>query len=283
MGNERVVVTGGAGMLARDLVKVFTNQYEVTCLPRAALDVADENAVLSCFRELQPNVVLHAAAYTQVDRAEMESAEAFRVNASGARAVARASAAVGAFLVAYSTDFVFSGLASAPYGEEAQTGPLCAYGRSKLAGELAVQEETDRYAVLRTAWLYGAGGGCFPKTMLRLAAAADKPLAVVCDQFGSPTFSGDLAALTVAVVRLRCQGLYHAVNEGVVSWFEFAREVLRCAGVARGVTAIGSDELDRPAKRPAYSALCTRRLRSAIRLAPRSWREALADFLEEIR
>ncbi|WP_369824419.1 dTDP-4-dehydrorhamnose reductase [Cellulosimicrobium sp. CUA-896] len=209
------------------------------------------------------DVVVNCAAWTAVDAAESHEGEAFVVNAVGPANLARAARASGARLVQVSTDYVFEGNAARPYPEDAPVAPRSAYGRTKAAGEWAVRAETDDHLVVRTAWLYGAGGKCFPKTMARLGAERDS-VTVVDDQLGQPTWTVDLAALIVRLVAADApSGTYHGTSSGEVSWFGFAQEVMRSAGLGTRVESTTSASFAAPAPRPAYSVLGHAALRSA--------------------
>jgi dTDP-4-dehydrorhamnose reductase len=274
----RVLVTGAAGMLGRDLVPRLAAEHEVLAVD-LDVDVTDPRAVDGCVDAFGPDAVFHLAAWTDVDRAESEEEAAHAVNAGGTRNVARAAARAGAALVVPSTDYVFDGTKGAPYVEDDAPAPLGAYGRTKLAGErAAVEEHPAGTRIARTAWLYGRHGRNFVDTMLRLAADRDE-VAVVDDQEGSPTWTCDLVPALVAL--LRCPpGVYHTAGGGSVTWAGFAEAIFAEAGLSCRVRRVTSAELGRPAPRPALSALAVTRP-GAPRLRP--WREALVDYLEEVR
>ncbi|WP_217914223.1 dTDP-4-dehydrorhamnose reductase [Miltoncostaea marina] len=270
----RVLVTGAAGMLGRDLLAHLDGRHEVTAVD-LDVDVTDAGAVRACAREVRPEAVFHLAAWTDVDGAEAREAEAAAVNELGARNVAAAAAAAGAAMVLPSTDYVFDGRAGAPYDEDAAPAPLGAYGRTKLAGErAAAAAHPGGVRVARTAWLYGAGGRNFVDTMRRLGAERDE-VAVVDDQTGSPTWTADLAPALEALLALPA-GVYHTAGAGAVTWAGLARAVFEEAGIACAVRPQTTAELGRPAPRPACSALRSARP-GAPRLRP--WREALHDYI----
>ncbi|HEX8104517.1 MAG TPA: dTDP-4-dehydrorhamnose reductase [Solirubrobacteraceae bacterium] len=273
----RLLVTGAAGMLGQDVVRAAeAASHDVVARARRDLDVCDGAAVLAAVGDARPDAVVNCAAWTDVDRAETEEAAATAVNGDAVANVARACAQAGAHLVHVSTDYVFDGRASEPYVESSATGPLSAYGRSKLAGERAVNLE--RGAVVRASWLFGAGGPNFAATMLRLARERDA-VTVVDDQVGFPTYTGHLASALLRVASGRLCGILHAGGDEPCSWHDFACAIFAASGaemeVARGRTA----DLARPAPRPAYSVLGTERA-DAPRLAP--WRDGLAAYLDEI-
>ena len=250
----RWLVVGAGGMLAHDLLDVLRGRSaSVVAAGRAELDVTDPDAVAAAVRDV--DVVVNCAAWTAVDDAETHEAEAFAVNATGAALLARASAAAGARLVQVSTDYVFDGRATSPYPEDAPLGPVSAYGRTKGAGEWAVRAEAPDHLIVRTAWLYGAHGGCFPKTMARLAAERDE-LSVVDDQVGQPTWTHDLADLVVRLVEAQAPaGTYHGTSSGQTSWFGFTRRIVEGLGVDTRVEPTTSEAFVRPAPRPAFSVL----------------------------
>jgi len=257
----RWVVVGANGMLGQDVVtRLGREDVEVVALSRAELDVTDHAAARRAL--VGADVVVNCAAYTAVDAAETDEPTAFAVNATGAAAVARA--AVGARLVHISTDYVFDGSATEPYAEDAPIAPRSAYGRTKAAGEWAVRAEHPDALVVRTAWLYGAGGPCFPKTIARVAAQRGG-LDVIDDQVGQPTWTADLADLVVRLVAAEAPaGTYHGTASGQVSWHGFAQAVVGAAGLDPAIVATTTSEaFVRPAPRPAFSVLGHDALRAA--------------------
>jgi dTDP-4-dehydrorhamnose reductase len=258
-------------MLGRDVMATADDAVGFT---RAELDVTDAPAVERAFREVQPDAVVNCAAYTDVDRAESDEDTATRVNADGAGNVATAAAAVGAFVVQPSTDYVFDGEKREPYVETDATGPRSAYGRSKLAGEWTVAEANPRHAIVRTSWLFGVHGKNFADTMLSL----DGPLKVVDDQVGCPTYTGHLADALVDLADGRLTGIVHVAGGGECSWYEFAREIFRQAERAVEVAPCSTEEYPRPAPRPKYSVL--RSVRPHAPVLP-DWREGVEAYLTE--
>lgn len=270
----RVLITGASGMLGGELRRTFEH-HELTALDRAGLDVTDAAAVSEAV--IGHDVVVNAAAYTAVDAAETDEDRAFAVNASGAGHVAAACAAHGARMVQISTDYVFDGTATEAYPEDAPRNPVSAYGRTKAAGEeLALAQNPGRTYIVRTAWLYGAGGRNFATTMLRLAGERDT-WAVVDDQVGQPTWTGDLAEKILELIERDAPGgIYHATNSGRTSWFGFAREILREASLdPERITPTTSAAFRQAARRPSFSVLGHDGWRRAGMEPMRHWREAL--------
>ncbi|MGQ4420339.1 dTDP-4-dehydrorhamnose reductase [Streptomyces sp. SAS_269] len=282
----RWLVTGAGGMLGQDTVRELRERGEdVTGLGSTALDITEPGSVQRALDTHRPDVVVNCAAYTAVDDAETDEARALRVNGDGPRLLARACATHGARLVHVSTDYVFSGEArDTPYPEDHPPAPRTAYGRTKLAGERAVlAEHPGGAAVLRTAWLYGAHGRNFVRTMLELETRRDT-LDVVDDQRGQPTWSADVAARVADLGATDVHGILHATNSGETTWFELAREVFRLAGADPDrVRPTDSRSFPRPAPRPAYSVLGHARWRGTGLEPPRDWRSALYEALPHIR
>ncbi|WNQ10823.1 dTDP-4-dehydrorhamnose reductase [Paenibacillus aurantius] len=282
MAKGKVIVTGANGQLGVDLVKTLKGLgYEVYGMGREELDFSYAEQVDWAFRRIRPDVVIHAGAYTKVDQAEKEPAEAFRVNGFGTRHVASAAEEVGAKLVYVSTDYVFDGESGEPYGEEALTNPLNVYGQTKLAGEKFVRAVHSRSFIVRTSWVFGAHGPNFVKTMLRLGAERDT-VSVVGDQIGCPTYTVDLANCIARLIETESYGTYHVSNTDSCSWYEFAQRIFDKAGTPVRVEPITTAEFPRPAKRPAHSVLEHGMLRKNGFPDLRSWREALDAFFEEL-
>ncbi len=259
----RWLVAGAGGMLGVDLMaRLDRTRHDLRGFTRQELDITDPEAVGAAVRDV--DVVVNCAAWTAVDDAEAREGDAFLVNAVGPQLLARAARAAGARTVQVSTDYVFRGDAREPYTEDAPLAPVSAYGRTKAAGEWAVRAETDDHLVVRTAWLYGAAGGCFPKTMARLAADRDE-LQVVADQIGQPTWTVDLADLIVRLVEAEAPtGTYHGTASGEVSWHGFTRHIVAALGKDPAmVKETTSAAFVRPAPRPSYSVLGHDALRSA--------------------
>jgi dTDP-4-dehydrorhamnose reductase len=274
----KLLVTGAAGMLGRDVMLAAGNAgHDVVGFGRAELDVTDAAGLGRKLDLERPDVVINCSAWTDVDGAEEAEEAAFAVNGTGAGAVAAAAAEVGAGVVYVSTDYVFDGAKGAPYVESDQPAPRSAYGRTKLAGEEATAAANKRHFIVRTAGLFGIGGGNFVETMLRLAESQNEVL-VVRDQIGSPTYTWHLAYGLVRLIEGLEYGIHHMAASGQCSWYEFAREIFEQAEVECKVLSGTTEMLGRPAPRPAFSALTSQR-EHAIRLP--SWQDGLAGYLTQ--
>ena len=276
----RVLVTGAGGQLGQDVIHAFGG-HEVIAADRTRVDITDRDAVLGTFGATRPDVVVHAAAWTDVDGCEGDPANAYRVNALGTRHVVEGAGLSGARVCYVSTDYVFDGTSSQPYSEWDDVNPLSAYGRSKLAGE---RELDPGSLIVRTSWLCGAGGHNMVKTVLRLDAERDE-LTFVDDQRGCPSFTPDVAMMIRRLVVERRSGTFHVTNQGATSWYGFAREILAAAGSDPDkVRPISTGELKpaRPAPRPANSVLDNTVLRlERIPLLP-DYHEPLERLLKEL-
>lgn len=285
----KVLLVGRAGQLGTALARRIPAGLELVPVDQLTLDIGDAAAVRTIVASLRPAVIINAAAYTQVDLAESEPEAAFRVNADGPGHLAQAAAVVGARMVHVSTDFVFAGDRPHPYDVDAATGPVNVYGRSKLAGEAAVLAELGPAAtVVRTSWVYAAGGRNFVLTMLKLMRSRES-LGVVVDQVGCPTWAGSLAkAVWDLACRADLHGIHHWSDEGVASWYDFAvaiqEEALKRKLLDRAIPirAIAAREYPRPARRPAYSVLDKRRTAEALGYPPPHWRTSLRTMLDEL-
>jgi dTDP-4-dehydrorhamnose reductase len=274
----RLLITGAGGMLGQDVVRSSAGN-DVVALSHAELDIADADAVDAAVSQAGPklDVVINCAAWTDVDLAERSVEAACEVNGDGAGNVARAANAACAWTIHVSSDYVFDGSGREPYVESDPVAPLSAYGHSKLAGEQAVaQAALERHTIVRSSWLFGAGGSCFPATILRLASERDA-LDVVDDQVGCPTFTGHLARALVSLAAAPPLGVLHVAGGGQCSWFEFAREIVQRTGLTCEVRPTSTAEMPRPAPRPAYSVLGTERAAEAPKLP--HWREGLSEYL----
>lgn len=283
----RIVVTGRNGQVGSALRDALDGLGEVIALDRAQLDLSDAHAIRTALRELQPSMVINAAAYTAVDAAESDEATAFRINADAPRIIAEEAERLGATLIHYSTDYVFDGSKDSPWLEDDTPAPLSAYGRSKLAGEQAITEVGGAHLILRCSWVYGLTGRNFLLTMLKLAESR-AALSIVDDQIGAPTWSRTIADATAAIIRnagepaqlATCSGIYHVCAGGHTSWFGFAQAIFAQAAAGRCPTLhpITTAEYPTPATRPKNSMLNTDKFRRCFGDLP-AWDDALADCL----
>lgn len=272
------LIVGGNGQLGNELRDLLGAR--AVYVDRDELDIADSAAVATFFSRQKFDAVVNCAAYTAVDKAEDEPALAEKINAEGPRNLALA----GTPLVHVSTDYVFSGEAFRPYSETDVPAPVSVYGKTKLAGERAVLETTETAVVIRTAWLYSAYGNNFVKTMRRLGAERAS-LGVVFDQIGSPTYAADLAAAIVRILpRLRAgtREIYHFTNEGVCSWYDFARAIMEMSGLSCEVLPIESKDYPTKAARPFYSVLNKAKIKRDFGVPVPHWRDALARCLKKL-
>ena len=290
-------------MLGTDLCDELEAQYELYGIDRVRgqgprvrkffdCDITDAKCVLEAVKEAGPDVVVHTAAMTDVDGCQADKDKAYKINAEGTKNVALACKDSGAILIYISTDYVFDGKGKTPYKESDNTSPLSAYGDSKLKGEEAVKAIFKKYFILRTSWLYGENGKNFVKTILA-KAKTDKVLKVVSDQIGSPTYTVDLAkaihklldklSLQLKAYSLQPYGIYHVSNSGGISWNEYAKKILELAGSSTKVIPISSEELNRPAVRPAMSVLDNSKFTGYTGYRLRGWEEALKEYLEKRR
>jgi len=278
----RILITGGSGQLGRDCTTVLKKKYAVTPVASNALDIADRTAVEALVQELKPDVILNCAAFTRVDDCETHKTLAWKVNVEGAKHLAFAAGARGARMIHISTDYVFDGQKQVPeaYTEKDEPHPVSYYGLTKLEGEKGVCAETDRYTILRTAWLYGVNGRNFLKTMLRLALGDPKrEITVVHDQFGSPTWSYRLAEQIERVMDADINGTFHATSEGLCTWYELAATFLNEMEVPNTLVPCTTHDYPTPAKRPVNSILENRRLKDEGLNIMRDWRADLVQFV----
>jgi dTDP-4-dehydrorhamnose reductase len=282
----RCALIGAAGQLGFDLARTFDLPGELVRLTRADLDVLDAEATARVLRDIRPTHVVNTAAYNQVDRAEDDAAAAFALNATAVGMLADRCESLGATLVHFSTDYVFEGRRSTPYGEDDAPGPISRYGESKLAGERLALTRCRRALVFRVCGLFGVarssgkGGTNFVETMLRLAREG-RSIRVVRDQVLTPSYTLDLAPKVWRVMAREAQGVHHLTNAGETSWYDFAREVFRLSGLTPDLTGVTAAEYGARARRPAYSVLRHDRLAALGEDDLRPWHEALAAYLRE--
>ena len=284
---QRIVITGGGGMLASALLRTLSSRSRsAVALKRADCDIADPASVTAMFEKHRPTLLLNCAAHTKVDLCEQQRELADTINGHAVGTLADLSRRFGTALVHYSTDFVFDGRSQRPYRSDDPTGPLSAYGRSKLLGEQKLQATPpDRWLILRTAWLYGRGGPCFPRTMVTLARQG-KPLKVVSDQTGSPTLTDDLASATFGLLDSGAAGIWHVSNAGQTTWFDFTAAILEQFELKTDLSSTTSADWFkiRPesAVRPGYSVLDTEPLSQKMGHPMRHWREALREYHRQV-
>ena len=277
----KILLTGGKGMLGRTLVRELGGDFDVIATDLPEADITDENVIDAVIARHAPEVVIHCAAMTAVDRCETERDLAFRLNARGSANVAAACRRQGVRLIAISTDYVFEGDSNRPYNEfDRPTGGRTVYGQSKLAGEEAVRTLCPNHVICRISWLYGAGGPSFVHAMMNLADGTRPVLKVVADQQGNPTSTTAVArGLRGILVRPNLCGTFHLTCEGEATWAEFAEEIFRLAGRPQKVQPCTTDEFPRPAPRPRNSRLEKTALRLAGLPPMPDWKEALAEFM----
>jgi dTDP-4-dehydrorhamnose reductase len=287
----KLLVLGAGGQVGHELCRLaWPADYRLAAFDRAEIDIARRESVTAAVDRERPDIVINAAAYTAVDRAESESEAAWAANCAGPGYLATACRSAGIPLIHISTDYVFDGSKKGPYREDDPVNPLGVYGHSKEAGDRAVREALAEHVILRTAWVYSAHGHNFVKTMLRVAA--ERPvLRVVADQVGSPTGAADIAAaIAVIVQRLaagdRGWGTYNFAGRGAVTWHGFAEAIFEAAAPWRGappkIEAITTAEYPTPARRPANSVLDCSRIGDVFGIVPRPWRDALAEVIGEL-
>jgi dTDP-4-dehydrorhamnose reductase len=271
-----ILVVGANGMLGRDLMALLGDRGQGVDI--ADIDITSPESVLKVIGDLEPEVVINCAAYTDVDGCESNVETAMAVNGEGVAYLAMACRDLGALLVQVSTDYVFDGGKGTPYAEDDAPCPLSVYGESKLAGEMNASFSPE-HLIVRTQWLYGLHGKNFVETMLRLGAEKDE-LSVVDDQIGSPTWTVDLSRAIIALIDNGCRGTYHAANSEYCSWNGFATAIFEEAGLNVSVKPMTTVELNRPARRPLYSTLDCSKLTGDTGFRPQAWRDALREYLK---
>lgn len=278
----RVLVTGVNGQLGYDVVRRF-NSLGIECLGvgRKEFDLTNETQTIDFIKNYNPDVVVHCAAYTAVDKAEDEKNLCYKVNVLGTRYIAKACTEVGAKLVYISTDYVFDGKGETPFEVDDEPNSINYYGQTKYEGELEVKKLIDKHFIIRISWVFGINGNNFVKTMLRLGKERDK-LSVVADQIGSPTYTYDLAELISDIVSTEKYGTYHATNEGFCSWYEFANEIFKISGLNVEVTPIKTEDYPTKAVRPKNSRLSKKKLELEDFDRLPNWKDALKRYLEEL-
>ncbi|MGX9460158.1 dTDP-4-dehydrorhamnose reductase [Shewanella sp. A14] len=287
----RILITGCHGQVGASLTEQLANHEnaEVLALDREHLDITNRDAVNSAVTDFKPNIIINAAAHTAVDKAEEEIELSYAINRDGPKYLAQAAQIVGAAILHISTDYVFDGNKAGEYLETDATNPHGVYGKSKLAGEIAVVQECDKYIILRTAWVFSEHGNNFAKTMLRLGAARDT-LSVVGDQYGGPTYAGDIANALIQIAKRIDEGepieygIYHFSGLPHVSWYEFAETIFDNAigqgliQIKPSLTSITTKQYPTPAKRPSNSRLCTEKINKVFSIEASDWKIALNNI-----
>lgn len=276
---QKILLTGARGMLGWAMTKELNLEYQLVGIDIEDADIRDENQIKEEIFNVRPDIVIHSAAYTEVDNCEKNKELTYRTNAKGAENVAHACKLIQAKMVYISTDFVFDGTKNTPYTEEDIPNPINVYGWSKHEGEKTVQSILTNYLIVRTAWLYGPHGKNFVDTIIQKSTSGNE-LKVVNDQKGSPTYTIDLASAVNSALKKDLTGVVHIANSGECTWFEFAKKILELKKSSTPITPITSDKLDRLAKRPVYSVLSTAKYEKLSHLKMRSWESALSDYLK---
>lgn len=277
-----ILVTGVNGQLGYDVVKVL-NKRNIECLgiDKEDLDITDSEAVNEYIVKLNPEVVIHCAAYTAVDMAEDNEEACTKVNVNGTENIAKACKQINAKMIYISTDYVFNGAGDEPFEINGEIEPHSIYGKTKYEGELKVKEYLDKYFIVRISWVFGVNGNNFVKTMIRLGKERES-LNVVCDQIGSPTYTADLAPILCDMAVSEKYGIYHATNEGYCSWAEFAQEIMNQVGLGCKINPIPTSEYPCKAERPFNSRMSKKSLvDNGFKLMP-EWKDALKRYLKEI-
>lgn len=284
-----ILIIGSTGQLGRELQQIILPQGNAIALGRSQIDLTQPDNLRNTIAEIQPSLIINAAAYTAVDKAESEIEEAIAINATAPGIIAETAQKLETYLIHISTDYVFDGKQSHPYQETDKTNPLGVYGQTKLAGEQAIRQNCENHLIIRTAWVYGSyGKSNFVKTMLKLGTQREE-IRVVADQIGSPTWARDLAeAIATIIPQLTPQiaGTYHYTNSGVASWYDFAQAIFEEASTMeyslkiRQVIPITTADYPTPAQRPAYSVLACEKISQLLATPPPHWRQALRNMLK---
>jgi dTDP-4-dehydrorhamnose reductase len=275
----KIMIIGSEGMLGHDLVDVLSAEHEIFTTTIDTLDITDLDETIKTVKNNNPDVLIHAAAFTDVDGSESNPDLAYKVNAIGTRNVAVACQEADCAMVYICTDYVFDGTNDTPYREYDQTKPLGVYGNTKHAGEVYIRDILSKFYIVRTSWLYGFHGPNFVTTMLNLAKTNDN-ISVVDDQVGSPTYTVDLSNAIALLIKRPAYGIYHVTNSENCSWYDFAKEIFKQANVEVSVNPVTTEEFPRPAPRPKYSVLENYNWKMEGYPKLRSYKEALSDYMK---
>jgi dTDP-4-dehydrorhamnose reductase len=279
----KILLLGHKGMLGSDLLFQLARKHEIIGLDKDEIDITAASECRRVINENNPDIVINAAAYTDVDGCEKMKNECFAVNAEAVKNIAESCLGKNIRIIHFSTDYVFDGNGSEPYKEDNPCNPVNVYGASKLAGERYLQELSNNYILIRTAWLYGKNGKNFVRTILEAARTKNK-LEIVDDQTGSPTYTRDMAGAVDLLIERNITGIFHITNRGSCSWFQFAGKILQEEGITGvQVLPIKSGQLQRPAKRPAFSVLSMQKFIAATGKAMQPWQLALQDYLHNMK
>lgn len=281
----KILVTGSSGQLGSELRSLAENHssYETFFLDRKQLPLDQTNLIQDMLGIYQPDIIIHSAAYTAVDKAESEPLEADRINHLASEEIAQYCRLNNTKLIAISTDYVFDGESASPLTEDADVNPINVYGKTKLLGELAIQKWAPHYVIIRTSWVYSTFGANFVKTMIRLMTERSE-ISVIADQIGSPTYARDLAKAIWQIVEFDSweNGIYNFSNEGEISWYDFALEIRNLRGLECKINAIPTESYPTPAQRPKYSLLSKDKIKSTFGVTVPHWKESLSSMLEKI-
>lgn len=280
----KILITGSKGMLAQALIPLLKERHEVFAFPREELDITNRDSIFNALSHVRPDLVINCAAYTKVDKAEEEREKAFLINGIGVQNLAVACADSEIPLCHISTDYVFDGEKKKPYTPFDNPNPINTYGESKLAGEKYIQWLLNKFYIVRTSWLYGRVGNNFVSTILRLGKE-QRAIKVVTDQIGSPTYTVTLSDGIRRLIESGSYGIYHITDEsdGGISWFDFAKEIVRISGLKTELIPVTTAEFLRPARRPMYSVLDTKMTRLAIGFRPANWNVPLKELIKSIK
>lgn len=285
MTPQKIIVTGATGQLGMELQQLASSfpSFEFFFLGREDLDIVQKDAVDKKMTEMKPHYLINCAAYTAVDKAEADQANAFAVNSDAAFNLATACAQHGVQFIHISTDYVFDGSSTQPYKEDDAVSPSNVYGQSKQKGEEEVLKNNKEAIIIRTAWVYSAFGNNFVKTMLRLMKSKPE-IGVVDDQYGSPTYAADFAEAIMQIIQSgkRVPGIYHFSNEGIITWFDFASEIKNISGSSCTVNAITTEQYPTPAKRPKYSVFDKTKIQNTFGIKMKDWKESLVQCLQKL-
>ena len=285
----RILITGSNGMLAKEVKEKFEKGNEIIAADKEQLDITNQKTVFEYIKKIKPEYIINCAAYTAVDKAEENYEIADKINGEGPTNLAKASKEVGAKLIHISTDYVFKGDLdiTKEYKEDDETNPITVYGKTKLRGELEIQQNMDEYYIFRTAWLYGIGGNNFVKTMTKLGTSRDE-INVVADQHGSPTYAKDLSDIIYQAIENKIPyGIYHATNQGYTTWYEFTKEILKEQGIECKINPVTTEEYINimkiiQAKRPYNSQLSKNKLLEQGIKIP-DWKDGLRRYIKETK